>query len=110
MALTVTVNDYYKLDPTPRKKVLADVTFDSSYPTGGEVIAPADFGPAVDATQILYIGPAVNAGYVIEHVPSTGKLKAYRADYDAVGDGPLAEVPNTTNLASVTVRIEATTR
>ena len=81
--------------------VPATVAFDSSYPTGGEAITAAQFGLAAIDDVIVTNG----GGYVVSYIPSTGKLLVRYADYDAVADGALVEVPNATNLSALTVRV-----
>lgn len=89
-----------------RKLVVRDITFDSSYPTGGEAVVPADFSLSV--IDFLIVGQA--GGYVIEHDATNKKLKVYRQkDPGAVGgaDIALVEVANATNLATLVVRVVA---
>lgn len=79
---------------------------DNSYPTGGyqfDTYVTAQLG--TDNNDALPVGVTPNdcGGYVPVYVPSTGKLKIYYADYDAVADGPLIEVPDTTDLSAVTL-------
>jgi hypothetical protein len=81
--------------------VPATVAFDSSYPTGGEPVTAAQFGLAAIDDVIVTDG----GGYDVSYVPSTGKLLVRYADYDAVADGKLIEVPNTTNLSTLTARV-----
>ena len=78
----------------------ATITFDSSYPTGGEAVTAANFG----LSRILSLTLAPNVGYVAEYVPSTSKIKAYWTG--AATAAVLAEVTDTTNLA--TAAFEAT--
>jgi hypothetical protein len=55
---------------------VVDVTFDNSYATGGESLAPEQFGlRSILGAQILGGG----SGYHFEYVVSTGKIKAYRS-------------------------------
>lgn len=69
------------------------LAFDSSYPTGGEEV---DFGftPAFVIVQPV-------SGYVFEYDSGNDKVIAYYADYDAVADGALIQVADTTDLSSV---------
>lgn len=73
----------------------ATITFDSSYPTGGEAVTAANFG----LSRILSLTLAPNIGYVFEYVPSTSKIKAYWVDTTTDG-APLAEVVDTTSMAT----------
>lgn len=78
-----------------RRQVVVRLTFDSSYPTGGEAIAAADLG--LSRIDALFIQPT--SGYVFEYVASTGKIKAYLTGTSAA---VLDEVANATNLSTVT--------
>ncbi|MBO9597795.1 MAG: hypothetical protein J7559_08250 [Cohnella sp.] len=53
--------------------VIADITFDDSYPTGGLTLSPEKLG--LRAIEALL--PANNGGYMFHFDPSTGKLVAY---------------------------------
>lgn len=71
MALTLTdVSDRVVGD---RRKVTKSVAFDSSYPTGGESLTPADFG----LTVIDYIEPTHSVGFALEYDGTNQKLKAF---------------------------------
>lgn len=90
--------------------LVADVAFDSSYPTGGEVL---DLSAYFSKTYAVLV-PEDTKGYVIKYlkttdrVVSTGLLKVYYADYDAGADGVLIEVANELDLSALTaVRIIA---
>lgn len=74
-----------------------EVTGDSSYPTGGETVDPAQLG----FTTILSMILAPGGGYVPEYIPSTGKLMVRGGAASGV---LLAEIPNATNLAAITFR------
>lgn len=93
MAASITIN--HKLTTADGCKImLADVTFDSSYPTGGETLTAANF--SVGAIKALTGG--MNGGYVPEWDATNGKLLAFEAGADAA---PLDEVANTTDLSAV---------
>jgi len=70
------------------------VTFDSSYPTNGEALVPAD----CRLTRIDYMIIAPSAGYVFEYVVSTNKVKAY---WSGTAGAVMAEVTNATDLSAV---------
>lgn len=82
-----------------------DVTFDSSYATGGLSLTPAqvDCRSILGARQIGRAGGATTAA-VVQYDPTNQKLQAYVSN----GASPalLAEAPATTNLSSLTVRLE----
>ena len=72
--------------------------FDDSYPTGGESFDVSNFFPK----GVVAVIPSPKSGYVFEYDSDGEKLLAYYADYDAVDDGALIEVADTTDLAAIT--------
>jgi hypothetical protein len=82
-----------------KNALIVDITFDSSYPTGGEPLVPADLGFDI----IDYIDVPVDIGYTFMYNYSTA-LEAWWQDADAGSDTAFVEVANTTNLSAVTVR------
>jgi len=82
---------------------IVDVTFDSSYATGGEAIAAADV--ELDRIDAIIPGPLVKSdgsdAYHCEYDPANAKLLAYR---DTSTNTTLTQVPNTTNLSAYTTR------
>lgn len=85
-----------------KKVVVVDVTFDSSYPTGGESLTAANLG----LTKIQYVAPGVaDTNYVTRYDYTNSKLLAYTSDYSTDVDGPLIEVANATSLATADVRL-----
>lgn len=117
--------------------VTADVTFDSSYPTGGEALTAQQFG----LTVIDFVLPSPAAGYIFEFDHANSKLKAFTptavsmsgtagvagadntvvavsatsigvsgAGVAAAVKNAAAEVANTTDLSAVTVRVLAVGR
>jgi hypothetical protein len=82
---------------------IVEVTFDASYPTGGEAIALDQLG----FTSVMSIVAPKTAGYKFTadvSTPTAPKLLVWRGDNDAGADGPRAQVANTTNLATLVVR------
>ena len=77
------------------------VTFDSSYPTGGESLVAADLD--LDSIELV-IAPSAS-GYIFEYDYSAHKLKALYGDNNNASDGPLIEVPNTTDLSAISTRV-----
>lgn len=75
--------------------VTGTIDFDSSYPTGGEAISL----PLNEVKGMLIEN---KAGYVFQYDRTNKKILAYYADYDAVADGALIQVPDTTNLSALT--------
>lgn len=82
------------------KIAFSTVTFDSSYVTGGEPITPAMFGLSRIVAVYAF---ATATGYVPVWNRSTSAptLMAFYGDNNNASDGPLIEVPNTTNLSTV---------
>jgi hypothetical protein len=78
-----------------------DITFDSSYVTGGESYTARNFG--MGSVQAIY-PDGMEDGYGMKPDYTNLKLKMFYADYDAVADGALIEVANGVNLSAVIVR------
>lgn len=75
------------------------LAFDSSYPTGGEVVdAVGDIG----YTDLWVTG--ASSGYLGSWVQSTQALQMYR---QSAATSALTEVPNATDLSAVTVHYAA---
>lgn len=77
------------------------------YATNGVVVTPAQFELAGEIHDLDLGTPA---GYTLEWVPSTGKIKAYRQkDPGSAGgaDVPLVEVANAVDLSAVPFRFRA---
>lgn len=101
MALTVT-EVFRTAGPGNRKEVVATVAFDSSYPTGGESLTPASLGfQAFDFVTFDH-----NSGYSFSYDHTNSKVLAYWVDTTTDG-AALAEVTDTTSLATVTARMRA---
>lgn len=115
MALTV---DIIRLSKTSTLYVaIADITFDNSYPTGGEYLDPSVFG---FGTIVLCL-PQSGSGYAFEFDHTTTSLKAYRsaghthtentaasyaqnATTASAGVGALSENSNPTALSGIKIR------
>ena len=90
--------------PGNRKFVTATVTFDSSYPTGGEAISLISLG----LDRLDFIWAVTQDGYVPSWDGSTTAPKIKLFWVDTTTDGAaLAELPATTNASSVVARIFA---
>lgn len=92
---TITASETIELGGT-FALIVGTIALDSSYPTGGESLDLA----SNDRVDYLFASP--KSGYSFDWDAANQKLVARYADYDAVADGPLIEVPNTTNLSTVT--------
>lgn len=83
-----------------KRVVLTDVTFDASYPTGGESFLPADVGlVAIDA--VIAASHAIDSTPVIRAVqydPAAGTLLAFLEDF--------TEVTAATDLSAFTVTLQ----
>lgn len=92
--------------PGNRRFVTADVTFDSSYATGGESISLSSLG----LTRLDFMWVSPDDGYVAQWDGSltAPKIKLFSIDPAiSTGNPPLQEVPSTTNVSTVTVKIFA---
>lgn len=81
------------------RMTIRDITFDDSYPTGGESVSASDLGlqnvlAAIPVVRTAGTGSVTAVQYDVEN----GKLLAYTA---------AAQVANTTDLSAVTVRVIA---
>ena len=87
------------------KAVLVDLTFDSSYPTGGEVLTPSLVGLTtivhVSSAYALHSTPTTAVGVVWN--PATGKLIALYSTANA-SNVPIAEAGSTDDLSAFTCR------
>jgi hypothetical protein len=83
------------------------VVGDSAYPTGGSASFEDKVQTALGMGSIeLYGVTALDAkGYQVAWDRTNDKLKVYRGDNDNAGDGPMVEVPNTTDLSGVTFEL-----
>lgn len=76
-----------------------EITFDASYPTGGESLTAADCG----LSSIIAMQAHVAAGFVFEYDLTNSKLIAFWVDTTTDG-AAMAQVANTTNMATVVTR------
>lgn len=102
MALTVTLNKVYSIGD--RKEVLATITFDSSYPTGGESLTASDLGLALELDYVSG-GLARNGTNAVSTVYdyTNSKLMAFQSTTGA--PNKLIEVANTSDLSSYAVKV-----
>lgn len=99
MALTVT--KVFQTTFGNKKVIVADVTFDSSYPSGGESLTASTLG----LSKVQYVAEGVtDTGYVTRYDYTNSKLQAFDSDYSTSTDGPLQET-GATNLATSDVRL-----
>lgn len=80
---------------------IARITFDSSYPTGGESLTAANLG----LTTLYAVMPMSKDGYTFQYDLGNSKLLAYSIPDTTTGDFtgylPLYQVANTTDLSGV---------
>lgn len=95
MALVVTLDDDISIGDT-NHLYTGTAAFDSSYPTGGEAF---DVSGNSSFSFVLF---TPKSGYTFEWDKANQKVIARYADYDAVADGPLIQVPDTTDLSALT--------
>ena len=90
--------------PGNRKFVTATVTFDSSYATGGEAISLTSLG----LIRLDFMWAVTQDGFVPSWDGSSTAPKVKLFWVDTTTDGAaLAEVPSTTDVSAVVVRIFA---
>lgn len=80
------------------------VTFDSSYPTGGEAFTPANVGLA--EFDVVLISPDANAlgGHTVQYDYTAQKLKVFVEEAAAAG-GPLLEIADASDLSTLVIRV-----
>ena len=86
MALTFGTVDRTKVQR--RYFNFATVTWDATYPAGGEAVTASDFG----LSRLDYLVALDPAGFIVQYIPSTGKIKAFYGDYNNASDGLLIEI------------------
>lgn len=77
---------------------IVTVDFDSSYPTGGEVLTAGD----LQLVSVMKVDAQLTSGYGFQYDHANEKLLAYYGDNNNASDGPLIQVPNTTDLSAIT--------
>lgn len=105
MALTIANVNAQAEDVFGRHRVrLVTVTFDSSYPTGGESFTPADVG--LSQIDAVFVSPDSNAagGHTVQYDYTAETLKVYVEEAVAAG-GPLLEIAAASNLSTLVVRV-----
>jgi len=105
MALTIATSsagvEFERGVPGDMQYRVFEITFDSSYPTGGESMTAADIG----FSKIEFITFAGgDGGYVFDYDFANSKVIVYRSAGSAAA---LGQVPNTTNLSAITTRAMA---
>lgn len=104
MALSVSLVEVFVIGD--RKEVIADVTFDSSYPTDGEALVGSQVSLG---TELSYVSSGVamksdeSDAVVVAYDAAAGKLVAFQSTTGA--PNKLVEVANTTDLSAYTARL-----
>ena len=111
MALTIA-----KLSPDPShvsgnvKVRYRKITFDASYPTGGEALTAANFGLSQLYTVEICGGVAMKSdetlAFPIGYDETAKKLVAFEGDNDNAADAPLIEQDNTESLDTYYVTVK----
>lgn len=88
--------------PGNRKESRGTVTFDSSYPTGGEAVVVSDLG----LTRLDWLSVSAGNGYlpVWDGSTTSPKVLMYR---QSAATGALTEVPATTDLSATSIKFFA---
>lgn len=124
MSLTVTI--LKKAHAGPLVQTLCDVLFDSSYPTGGEVLGANECGLSAILAAIDTKSGVADGGYSFKYNAATGKLQVFRgagspiqtytqgdikgsANTDAVGAGAYITIPTNGALISSLAAADNTT-
>jgi len=92
---TLNIQKVHTRQLTGVRLVMGTIGFDSSYPTGGEAI---DL-PLNEVNGMLIEN---KAGYSFEYDRTNKKIKAYQYNYPGAAAGPATEVPNATDLSTIT--------
>lgn len=93
-------------DGSPAFKDVLAFNGDAAYPTGGtplfQELVRARFG---DRREVIAVFPQDCGGYTCAYDKTNDKLKVYYGDFNNASDGPMIEVPNTTNLSAVVFHV-----
>lgn len=93
--------------PGTQKLAICRINFDSSYPTGGEIVTPASVG--LSQIDAIIVSAGSLAGRVVTPVLASGvwKLKVYvvgaivaSGNSETIAATALTEVDDTTNLSA----------
>lgn len=109
MALVATVTSVEILTPRgdeavkskTKIRVMGTMAWDASYSVGGELV-DALFTTAGYMSSIDNIVMDSDSGYIFKYLPASGKIMAFFGDNNNAADGPLIEIPDTTNLSALT--------
>lgn len=106
MALTIANTTPQSGDVWGRQKTrIVTVTFDSSYPTGGESFTPADVG--LSEFTAVFFSPDSAPAYVFAYDYTAQKILVFgvEQDADAAVTEPLDQENDTADLSTVQIRV-----
>lgn len=81
------------------------VVLDASYPTGGYTGLAAKLTAAASRTPTIIAVFAQSSGYVAYWDFTNSKLMLFYSDSNKASDGPMIQVPDTTDLSAVTLSL-----
>lgn len=99
--MAVTVFNKRTMDTISAKVVLADVTMDSSYPTGGELVTPAQFG--LSGIYDVIVGSPPLGGFAAAWNRATNAISLWVSTTGA--PTVLIELANTQSAATAIVPV-----
>lgn len=103
MAVTVAAISKVKADVTARRRVCKTVTFDNSYPTGGEPVTAAQFG----LSRVLHAMPAkIVSGFAAGFAHCDPILQTDGSIKLRLRAAAGTEVPDTTDASTVVCVVE----
>ena len=83
---------------------VSEITFDNSYPTGGESLTPRELGlNVIDFMEIESVG-----GYMFQYDHANQKIKVFTPTTGGASASAAEEVANATDLHTLVTRIKAT--
>ena len=98
--MAISVSTVATVPTNDHQLVFAEVTLDSSYPTGGEAVVPSDFG--LQGIETVFVGSINAAKYHVGYTSAGRLIKVYIEDGTS---GIEAEVADTTDLSAITVPV-----
>jgi hypothetical protein len=101
MAAVVTVLQQWETGGN-RTEYVGTIALDSSYPTGGEAIDASNNERFAHLNAQAGGTTAEGLGYVFAWDKANQKLVALYSDNNNASDGPLIQVPDTTDLSAIT--------
>lgn len=90
------------LNPTEPDQIVRTgvVSFDASYPTGGEPCTAA----MLQLGEVQFFHASPKGGKVFEYDYANSKLLVRIGDWNNASDGPFVDTPNATDLATLSTR------